>query len=304
MARARIGQIDLEYESLGDPAAPPVLLIMGLGAQLVRWPEAFCQALVSGGYRAIRFDNRDVGLSAKMSGHVPVLVALGAAALGRPMALPYTLQDMAEDARGLLDHLGIERAHVIGTSMGGMIGQILAARHGARLRSFVSIMSTSGSLRLPGPRWDIRRLLMSKRPQGREARIERMAEVLGRIGSQVHKESIESRRARAARELDRCDYAPGYLRQLTAVVGSPSRLPLLPQIRVPTLVLHGQDDPMVPVAAAFDLQSRIPGAELEIVPGMAHDMPLPLLPRVTERVLRHLRRADAATQTAGAAAHP
>jgi pimeloyl-ACP methyl ester carboxylesterase len=153
-------------------------------------------------------------------------------------------------------------------------------------------MSSSGSLRLPGPRWDLR-LMLLRRPakMDRAARIERMAEILGRIGSPVHPTDQDELRARAARELDRCDYPPGYLRQLAAITGSPSRLPLLPRIAAPTLVIHGDRDPLVPVAAAHDLARRIPGADLEIVPGMGHDLPAILLPGIIDRILGHLRRA-------------
>lgn len=290
MPRAKSNGIEIEYETLGDPAGAPVLLIMGLGAQLVRWPQAFCQALVDAGHHVIRFDNRDVGLSSKMSGKVPLLRTALWTAVGLPVALPYTLYDMAEDARGLLDALSLPSAHVIGASMGGMIGQILCARHPDRVRSFVSIMSTSGDRRLPGPSLDLRLQLLRRAPANdRAARAAHVADIFRRIGSPGFPIPIEELRARSARELDRSDYPPGFLRQVAAIAGSPSRLALLAGIRAPTLIIHGAADPLVPVAAAHDLKRRIPGAAIEIIDGMGHDLPPAILPRVTERIVAHLR---------------
>lgn len=292
MPRAKSNGIEIEYETLGDPAGAPVLLIMGLGAQLVRWPEAFCQALVQAGHHVIRFDNRDVGLSSKMSGRAPILRTALRAAVGLPTDLPYTLYDMAEDARGLLDALNLPSAHVVGTSMGGMIGQLLCARHPDRVRSFVSIMSSSGDRSLPGPSLDLRLRLLRRAPANdRAARVEHVADLFRRIGSPGFPIPIEDLRARSARELDRCDYPAGFLRQVAAIAGSPSRLALLARIRAPTLIIHGAADPLVPVAAAHDLGRRISGAAIEIVDGMGHDMPPAILPRLTERILTHLQAA-------------
>lgn len=303
MPQIQANGIQIEYETLGDPAAPPVLLIMGLGAQLIRWPERFCQGLAAAGHHVIRFDNRDIGLSGKLpQGGRPPLARVGIqASLGLPMAPPpYTLYDMAEDAAALLTALGLPSAHVIGASMGGMIGQILAARRGDRVRSFVSIMSTSGSRDLPGPDWRIRLALVRPFPKNdREARIRRTMAVLRQIGSPAYPRDEFDLRAQVTRELDRSDHIPGYLRQLWAILASPSRLPLLPQIQVPTLVIHGADDPLVPVAAAADLQRRIPGAELSIIPGMGHELPPRILDQVTARIVEHLRRGEALQQGSG-----
>ena len=295
MPRATSNGIEIEYETLGDPAGAPVLLIMGLGAQLVRWPQAFCQALVDAGHHVIRFDNRDVGLSSKMSGKVPLVRTALRAVVGLPSALPYTLHDMAEDARGLLDALSLPSAHVIGASMGGMIGQLLCALHPDRVRSFVSIMSSSGDLRLPGPSLDLRMRLLRRAPANdRAARVEHVADIFRRIGSPGFPIPMEDLRARSARELDRCDYPAGFRRQVAAIVGSPSRLALLSRIRAPTLIIHGAADPLVPVAAAHDLQRRISGAAIEIIDGMGHDLPPAILPRVTQRIVAHLRPVDRA----------
>ena len=284
--------ISLEYETLGDPAAQPVLLIMGLGAQMIRWSEVFCRGLTEGGYRVIRFDNRDVGLSTKLSGQVRLGQMALRATLGLPTAPPYTLDDMAGDALGLIDALQLPPVHVIGVSMGGMIGQLLVARHPQRVRSFVCIMSTSGSRKLPGPGLGLRLSLIKPFPRNDpEARIRRTMDILRRIGSTTYPRDEAELREQVTRELSRCDYPPGYLRQLAAIVGSPSRLSLLGQIKTPTLIVHGQDDPLVPVASAYDLHQRIPGAELEVLAGMGHELPKALLPRVIGRILAHLRKS-------------
>jgi pimeloyl-ACP methyl ester carboxylesterase len=295
MPKASANGLQLEYEIRGAADAPPVLLIMGLGAQLTRWPESFCQGLVDAGYRIIRYDNRDIGLSSKLSGRVQLGRAALRAALGLSGNPPYTLDDMAADAVGLLDALALPSAHVIGVSMGGMIGQLLAARHGGRVRRFVSVMSTSGSRSLPRPSLSLQYQLIKPFPRhDRQARIKRTMDVLRMIGSAAYPRDEAELRAQVTRDLDRSDYVPGYLRQLAAILGSPSRLVLLPQIKSPTLIVHGADDPLVPVAAAYDLQQRIPGAQLEIVPGMGHELPAPLIPRVLTRILAHLRGGDPA----------
>ncbi len=292
MPQVAANGISLEYETLGDPAAPPVLLIMGLGAQLIRWPDAFCRGLTDGGYRVIRFDNRDVGLSTKLSGRVRLGPAALRATLGLPTAPPYTLDDMAGDTLGLLDALQLPQVHVIGVSMGGMIGQILTARHPERVRSFVSIMSTSGSRKLPGPSLGLSFALIKPFPRNDpEARIQRTMDILNRIGSAAYPRDAQELRAQVTREIARCDYPAGYLRQLAAIIGSPSRLSLLTQIKTPTLILHGKADPLVPVAAAYDLHQRIPGAELEVLADMGHELPKALMPRVIDRILAHLRKS-------------
>ncbi len=295
MPKAHANGLQLEYERLGDPAAPPVLLIMGLAAQLTRWPDAFCQGLVAGGYQVIRYDNRDIGLSTKLSGRVPLLQTALLSAVGLPGRLPYTLDDMAADAVGLLDALALPSAHVIGASMGGMIGQLLAANHGSRVRRFVSIMSSSGSRWLPGPSLQLRLQLIKPFPRGdREARIRRTMDIFRQIGSPAYPREEADLRAHVVRDLERSDYVPGYLRQLAAIVGSKSRLPLLPSIKAPTLIVHGTADPLVPVAAAHDLQRRIPRAQLELIEGMGHDLPAAVLPRVLARILGHLRAGEVA----------
>jgi pimeloyl-ACP methyl ester carboxylesterase len=296
--------IKLEYEVSGERSAPPILLIMGLGAQLTRWPEPFHRALVDAGFHVIRFDNRDVGLSTRLD-HLGA-PALGRAvlrsAMGLPVHAPYRLSDLAADAVGLLDALGIASAHVIGVSMGGMIGQILAAQHGSRVRTLVSIMSTSGDRRLPQTNWRLRMALIRRPVQrgDREALTDQITALLKRISSPGYPPDDRVLREQVARDIARSYHPVGVGRQLLAIVASGSRCPILGQITAPTLILHGDRDPLVPVAAAPDLHRRIPGSRIEIFPGMGHDLPHALIPTLTRHIIDHLRRADAAPASGSA----
>jgi pimeloyl-ACP methyl ester carboxylesterase len=290
--------IKLEYEASGDPAAPPVLLIMGLGAQLTRWPEPFHRGLVEAGFHVIRYDNRDVGLSTRLdhAGSPRLRTAVVRAALGLPVVAPYDLGDLAADAIGLLDGLGLRSAHVVGVSMGGMIGQIVAARHRDRVRTLVSIMSTSGDRHLPQPDWRLR-LALIRRPNARGDRelvIDATVALLKRIASPGYPPDDVLLREQVARDVDRSYYPRGLRRQLLAILASGSRAPILGQITAPTLILHGAADPLVPVAAAPDLHQRIRGSQIEIFGGMGHDLPRALVPVITERIVEHVRRAEAA----------
>jgi pimeloyl-ACP methyl ester carboxylesterase len=308
--RARVGNLEIEYETHGDPAHPPILLVMGLGAQLTRWPEPFYRALVDGGHHVIRYDNRDIGLSTKLdaSGRPDVLQAVVRAMLRLPPRAPYLLDDMANDAVGLLDALGMQSAHVVGASMGGMIGQILAARHAPRVRSFVSIMSTSGSRSLPGPRLALQlgmlrtQIEQGFRKRGRDAAIEQIVRSLKSIESPAFPADESALRARVTRDFDRCHCPQGFGRQLMAIVASGSRRHLLGDIRAPTLIIHGKEDPLVPVAAAYHLQKHIAGARLEVIAGMGHDVPPPLVPRLSRLILDLTRSAELAA--AGATPRP
>lgn len=301
--RVRMPQIDangikLEYEVSGAPGAPPVLLIMGLGSQLTRWPDPFHRALADAGFYVIRYDNRDIGLSTRLSHAGPPALASAAlrSALGLPVQAPYRLADMATDAVGLLDALGLPSAHVVGVSMGGMIGQILAARHAGRVRTLVSIMSTSGDRRLPQPAWRLR-LALVRRPNARGDRdraIASIISVLKRIASPGFPPDDQLLREQVARDVDRSYHPAGVGRQLLAILASGSRTEILGQITAPTLVLHGAEDPLVPVAAAHDLHRRIRGAKLEIFAGMGHDLPRALIPGITGKIVEHLRRAETA----------
>ncbi len=294
MPKAAANGIELEYETFGDPGHPPILLIMGLASQLIHWPEPFCERLAQAGYYVIRFDNRDIGLSTRLSGQGKVKLMRQAikAALGLRVRAPYLLEDMAQDALGLLDALKIESAHIVGASMGGMIGQILAAKHPQRVKSFVCWMSSSGNPLLRGPSLKIRLRLVSRPSKlDRESLIQHSMQTWRLIGSPRFPTDPGTLRARIERAFDRAHYPPGLARQTLAIIASPSRVPLLKKIKAPTLVLHGQDDALVPVAAAHDLAKHIPGARLEIIRGYGHDLPAQLLPRLAELVLEHLRSA-------------
>lgn len=298
--------IQLEYEVTGDRTAPPVLLIMGLGAQLTRWPEPFYRALADAGFYVIRYDQRDVGLSTRMeaAGSPSLATAALRAAMRLPVKATYDLGDLAADAIGLLDALGLGSAHVVGASMGGMVGQLLAAQHGERTRTLVSIMSTSGSRRLPPPDWRLR-LALLKRPnaQGdREQAIGWAVALYKRIGSPGFPPDDKLLREQVTRDIDRSYYPRGLRRQLLAILASGSRTSILGRITAPTLVLHGADDPLIPVAAAYDLQRRIHGARLEVFPGMGHDLPRALIPTITTQIIDHLRQADAAARPRSAGA--
>jgi pimeloyl-ACP methyl ester carboxylesterase len=292
MAQARANGINLEYETFGDRGAPPMVLVMGLGGQLVLWPDEFCRALADAGHYVVRFDNRDVGLSSKIEHPVrPRLVrAALAAAVGLPLRAPYTLDDMAQDTVGLLDALELPRAHLVGVSMGGMIAQIVAARHAPRVSSLTLIMTTSGNPRLPGPRLDLRlRLLRPPAGFDRESLVRHSMQTWRLIGSPRFPLPEHELRAKVERSIDRSSYRHGLARQTLAIIASGSRVPLLRRIEAPTLVLHGADDPLVPVACAHDLADHIPGARLHVIPGMGHDLPPALLPRFTQLILGHAR---------------
>ena len=291
MPRVKTNGIEIEVESFGQARDPAILLIMGLGGQMVLWPDDFCERLAGAGYRVVRFDNRDIGLSTKLDGlGRPPLLRNGIAhTLRLPVRAPYRLDDMALDSVGVLDALDIERAHVVGVSMGGMIAQLLAARHGGRVASLTSIMSSSGHRALPGPRFDVQLRLM-KRPArlDREGLIAHGMQTWRMIGSPGYPETEADLRDKVARQIDRNVHPQGFVRQISAIMASGSRAPLLSQVRAPTLIIHGKADPLVPVAAAYDLKKRLPQARLEVIEGMGHDMPRALLPRIEQMILEHV----------------
>jgi pimeloyl-ACP methyl ester carboxylesterase len=285
------GAWPIAYEALGNPAHPAMVLIMGLGLQSIAWPDSFCQALVAAGYRVVRFDNRDCGLSARAPAHgrFALLHTIAASLLKLPVPSPYTLHDMAQDTLGVMDALQIQQAHIVGVSMGGMIGQVLAAAHPKRVLSLTSIMSTSGHPRLPQPAMRVRRVVVGrpKRPQDIESVIDNQVRIVRAIGSPVHHESDQALRERVGRGIRRA-YAPaGLTRQVMAIIASGDRRPLLRTITAPTLVIHGRDDPMVPLPGGQDTADHIPGAKLLVVDGMGHDLSPALLPQLAQAVVDH-----------------
>jgi pimeloyl-ACP methyl ester carboxylesterase len=260
---------------------------MGLGMQLVAWPDGFVQLLGERGFRVIRFDNRDIGLSQSFDqlGTPNLAWAALRHALGLRVHSPYTLGDMADDTASLLDALAIPRAHVCGASLGGMVAQQLALRHPARVRSLTLMMTSSGARRLPGPSLQVRRLLL-ERPDGRnlDAVVEYQVRVFRLIGSPGYPTSEDELRQRLGCAVRRGYRPAGTARQLLAVAADRDRAPLLAGIAVPTRVIHGKADALVPMAAGIDLAARIPGAVLDLVEGMGHDLPEPLWPRFVSAI--------------------
>ncbi len=283
--------IVLEVERHGPAGGAPLLLVMGLGMQLTAWPEALVEALAAAGYRVILFDNRDIGLSAKFDawGRANLAAASWRRMLHLPVRSAYLLDDMADDTVGLLDALGIERCHVVGLSMGGMIAQLMAARHPERIRALTLMMTTSGARRLPGPTMKARAALMSRPtdPRDMESVLENTAQLLTAIGSAAFPTDAALQRERLARNLRRSYHPQGMARQLQAIMASADRTPLLAQISAPTLVIHGRADPLVPVAHGIDLAKRIPGARLDLIAGLGHDLPAALVPRFAASISAH-----------------
>jgi len=297
--------LKFEVESLGRPDDPAVLLIMGLGMQLTSWPMEFCQALLAAGFRVIRFDNRDIGLSEKIAAQHRDNIAVAALryALRLPVQSAYKVEDMAADAVAILDALGIRAAHLVGASMGGMIAQCIAATHPERCLSLTSIMSTSGSRRLPRASLRVTRHSLARPASNAplERIVEHYVKLFQVIGSPGFPTPVEDLRTRMAANLKRSYHPRGTERQLLAIIASGDRSASLRKIRAPTLVIHGDCDPLVPVAHGKDCAAKIPDAKLEIVPGMGHDLAPGLLPILIDSLLAHLR-AVAAMNAAGRAA--
>ncbi len=292
MPRAPANGIEIEYETFGDPADDPILLVMGLGSQLLGWTLPFCEALVERGHHVIRFDNRDVGLSTKITDaeHDSVPDAMRKGMAGEPINAPYLLTDMAADAVGLLDHLGLERAHVAGASMGGMIAQTMAIGFPERVQSLTSIMSHTGEKGLRPPTPEAMQVLMTRAPDGREAAIDQALKTWRVIGSPGFPFDEERIRERASRSYDRCHHPAGAERQLVAVTASGSRREALESLDVPTLVIHGEDDPLVPVEGGRATLDAVPGAAGLFIEGMGHDMPVELYDTLTDGISGHAKK--------------
>ena len=296
MPRVRANGIDIEYESFGRDGDPLILLIMGFAAQLIHWPESLCQGLARRGFRVVRFDNRDIGKSSRLASlgapNLPVLMQ--AAASGRQPEAPYSLSDMAEDAVGLLDALGARQAHIAGASMGGMIAQLVAIHHPERTKSLVSIMSTTGRP-FPAPNPDALKVLFTPpKSTRRDDLIETSIRVQHALASPGYPKSESEIRAFAEQVVDRAPYDPaGLARQSAALIAARPRNALLKRVRCPALVLHGADDPVLPVAGAIDTAESVPGAELIIVPGMGHDFPEPLVPICVKHIGDFVVKAEA-----------
>lgn len=289
------GGIELCYEDWGDEAAEPLLLIMGLSAQMLLWHEEFCQMLVERGFRVIRFDNRDIGLSSKIRVKVEKmneLIRMARFSLGLRSPAPYSLYDMARDAEGLLDHLGIRQAHVVGASMGGMIAQILAGTRPERVKSLGVIFSSTNQPLLPPPHPKAIQPLM-KGP-GKAASVDDLVahsvKLFSIIGSPAHPTPIEEREAFARRLIGRSYHPAGVKRQFTAVLSSGSLLPVARRIVAPTVVIHGKEDKLVRPGCGKAVARAISGAELHLIPGMGHDLPKALWPKLVHLIENNAHR--------------
>lgn len=284
---APCGDVELFYEDLGDPADPPVLLIMGVGAQLPMWPDGFCELLIERGYRVIRYDHRDIGLSTKMSGQRAtgsVLPRIGRYLVGRSSPVPYTLVDLAADAKGLLDHLGIARAHVVGTSMGGMIAQILAGSHPDRISSLALLMTSSGKPLSALPSWRVIKLAFDPpaKDAPQEDKVAFEVRNIAVINGPNFLPTDEQLRRRVETLTARSDYPQGGLRQFDAILGTGSLLRFARRITAPTLVVHGSHDRMIRIRNGRSLARIIDGARFVVVDGMGHDLPMPVWRPVTD----------------------
>jgi len=283
--------IEIAYQEIGDPAGEPLVLVMGLGLQMLGWDEELCGMLAERGFRVVRFDNRDIGHSTMLDGAgVPSRVDIF---LGRRAGAAYLLSDMAADAIGLMDHLGIESAHVAGASMGGMIGQTLAIEHPERIRSLVSIMSTTGSRRVGRPRPRVMRLMLSGAPRNRDEYMERAVRMFGPlIGSPAYPTPPERLREVAARMYERSFNPSGVLRQMHAIGASGDRTPALRRLRLPAAVIHGTHDPLVRPSGGRATARAIPGARLRMIEGMGHDLPRELWPTFVDDIADTAARAS------------
>jgi pimeloyl-ACP methyl ester carboxylesterase len=294
MSRVAVNGIQIEYETFGNPSSRPLLLIIGLGGQLIQWDESLCQDLASRGYYVIRYDNRDAGLSSKFdqAGEPDIMEALGKIMSGDNSVAAYSMEDMADDAAGLLEALGIPAAHICGMSMGGMIAQTLALRHPSRILSLTSIYSNTGNPKLPQPKPEVLGALITPPPAERAANIEHMLSLFKMIAGPGFPFQEEWIRRTMAASYDRCFYPQGMARQLIAILTQNNRTSALAAIKVPTLVIHGTADPLVPVEGGKETAAAIPGAELILIEGMGHDLPYGgAWPKIVEAITAHTLKA-------------
>ncbi len=294
MTKAKVNNIEIEYDTFGEPTSKPLLLVMGLGAQMIFWLEEFCEQLVNHGFYVIRFDNRDVGLSTKIedAGVPNVIAAITAVQKGEQVESPYSLEDMADDAIGVLDALNIDKAHICGASMGGMIVQLIAIRHPNRVLSLTSIMSTTGNPELPQAKPEILQLLFKPAPTEREAYIEESIKRRRILYGSGFPYDENFARKLAGQAFDRCFYPQGMMRQLMAIIANGNRKSALASMKAPTLVIHGGDDPLVPVEGGKDTAEAIPGSELIIIDGMGHSLPPETWSQITDAIAANAVKSD------------
>jgi pimeloyl-ACP methyl ester carboxylesterase len=293
MPKAKVNNITIEYETIGNPTSKPLLLIAGLGSQLLAWSDEICENLADKGFFVIRFDNRDVGLSTKFEGAgIPDMMEISAAyTRGEIPKIPYTLEDMADDAIGVLDALNIEKANICGASMGGMIAQIIAYRHSSRVLSLAVIMSTTGNPELPPSKPEIMMQFFAPVPSEREAYIDEMVKRDSIINGKFPYDEKQSREYRT-KEYDRCYYPEGIARQLAAMAMPGNIKPFINAISAPTIVIHGSEDPFNLIEAGKDIATTIPDAELVIIEGMGHSFPREILPQIIKAIVMNSKKRD------------
>lgn len=310
MTQVTANGLSFDVEDVGDPGAPVVLLIMGLGMPAAAWPDGLIEGLLGAGLRVVRFDNRDCGHSTKLrTTRLPNLQwAVARAMMRLPVHAPYRLDDMADDAAELLTALGIDRAHVVGASMGGMIAQVMAAKHPGRVLTLTSIMSSSGN---PNPRIALGSQRAMKAILNRPRNVDdvvqltdHLVRVFSVIGSPGYLPDPKLQREHLERVARRGYYPAGTARQLLAILASGDRRSQLARIQTPTLVIHGRDDPLVPLAAGIDTAHHIRGARLEVMPGMGHDFPTSLLPQIAALIAAHTKCAPLPPSPPAEAAQP
>jgi len=295
MAQVDANGIQIEYETFGKPDLPALLLIIGLAGQLIDWDEALCQQIAQRGHYVIRFDNRDAGLSAKIddAGVPDIMKTVEALMVGEPVNPPYTIEDMAGDAVGLLDALAIEKAHICGMSMGGMIAQTIALNYPERVLSLISIYSSTGDPEEPQPKPEAMEFLLTPPPTEREAYIEFGVKLFNTISGAGFPYDQEWLRNHLAQDYDRSFCPQGAARQLVAILAQKNRKPTLASLSTPTLVIHGTDDPLVRVECGENTAAAIPGAKLMIIDGMGHDLPHGgAWPQIVDAVVDHTLKGD------------
>jgi pimeloyl-ACP methyl ester carboxylesterase len=290
IARVRAGAVELAYETFGSPGDPPVLLVQGLGTQMIGWPDGLCAGLAARGLYVIRFDNRDIGLSTHLHDAPPADV--GAALAGDTSSAAYTLWDMADDAVALLDALGLPAAHLVGASMGGMIAQAAAIRHPDRVRSLTSIMSTTGDRSVGGATEEAIAVLLAPPATGREEAVERSLAGSRVLGSPGYPFDEEGLRQRAGLAFDRAHDPAGVGRQLVAIFATGDRTAELGKVRIPTLVIHGDADVLIDVSGGRATAAAIPDAELVVLEGMGHDLPAGVWPALAEHISALVARVE------------
>lgn len=296
MSQVLANGVELCVEERGDPGGPALLFIMGLACQMTVWPESLLDDFADKGYRVVRFDNRDVGLSQKIKASVRSDIRWGFIRhkLGRRNYSSYTLFDMARDAHQLLEQLNIEKAHVVGASMGGMIAQILAAEHASSVRSLTTVMSSTNHPKLPMPKLELLYKLSRSGPKGKskDVVVERWVNFWQAIGSNQYPSPINEIRQQVSDDYDRCFSPGGTIRQIQAILATGNLTHIARRIHVPTLVVHGSDDPLLRPRCGLAIHNAVQSSRFHMVEGMAHDLPDPLIPQISGMIHKHICQYD------------